>query len=402
MFDELYRVNDFKALRSFAITSRTLNENITPILWRAIWLPLEEDVQLTLAACAAITRLPYRASFVRRLVFAGDKALSPILKNTYGGPSGEASPYPPVIHGSPTVEMERALRMLINLEHLVIRSDLYSRISGRPYGWAFTSVLDSLSSRAAWPPRDPHSAHRSAMPFRLKKLTLDCCVIGLEDFLRDQPTIEELVTARPNTFYNFTPYIERADDGSLLNADILPNLRRITGHSRLVQHLIQGRIHVTDVAVLKLLYLPSSKDPFEFLLPPVRDDSPPSSDPPPSNVPQPILHDPVPFPSIKHITIHSSINPPPTYRADYPGMPEEFWIEDSPALRSVEYIDSSPAFARFMLQHALRAGMTLLNRSDLQDVAAVNNRWGQGSSVRIKKSVRPGGKWLWMPVETPW
>lgn len=238
---------DSSALSALSLLSREFHEDVDPFLWRAIWLPLEEEVQLILAACQAIARVPRRAACVRRLTYGVDRSLPPLMRAEYA--SDEAY-YPPRIHGNPFLAMQTAMKSLVNLEFLHIRSDMYSQVSGRPYAFNFCSVLDSLVSHPT-SESELHSPSPSS-PFSLKRLQLQCTVFGLNDFLLEQPSIEDFqTTERPRPFWEGIP---EATDGRM----ILSNVRSVAGGVSFLREIIPMRpsIYRLTIRSSKLYTLP--------------------------------------------------------------------------------------------------------------------------------------------------
>ncbi|KAF8316418.1 hypothetical protein DL93DRAFT_778294 [Clavulina sp. PMI_390] len=414
IFKNFTQQSDHQTLQALSVTCKTLHESVAPLLWRSIWLPLENNVQLTLGACAAITSVASRASFVRTLVCGGIRDIPPLLQNTYGDSSTQESgggPFPPIVSGSPTVEMERALRMLTNLEHIIICFQVYLQTS---YPYSFTSVLDSLASNAAWPPRTLHpTGPTMRMPFLLRKITIEHCAPGLIDFLREQPMIEELDTGRR---YDAFRELATTVDGPIVvppAIGFLPNLRKITGHPRLVGQFLQGRPHITEVTLTKLYFYPPLGNIFHFLFPVPVDDIDRVShleglEPIAGIKTTPELQFPAAacFPSIRHLKFQHSVPPPPRHGSTFNRMVQYMWMEDPRAFESILYIEASPIFARSLLLVASDVGTTKLDWKEAERVADMGGRWtqGQGDSalVRISKTIQPDGSYLWMPVEPPW
>lgn len=153
-----YSARDRSTLCSLSLVSKDFSHDVDPFLWQTVWLPREESVLLMLAACEAICRIPRRAECIRKLIYGVDLDVPPLLNEAYG--SLEAS-YPPKLHGNPVVEMDRALKALVNLEELHFNVHHFRTF---PENVSFSSLLDSLVQSSYWPVRYLPASTPSLLP----------------------------------------------------------------------------------------------------------------------------------------------------------------------------------------------------------------------------------------------
>lgn len=146
-----HSASDRPTLCSLSLASKDFNHDVNQFLWHTVWLPREQSVQLILAACEAISRIPRRAECIRKLNYGIDLDVPPLLYEAYGSPEAY---YPPKVHGSPAIAMERALRALVNLEELHFNVHHFGNFKNHG-NVSFSSLLDSLVQSPDWPAHHP-------------------------------------------------------------------------------------------------------------------------------------------------------------------------------------------------------------------------------------------------------
>lgn len=248
----LHSASDRSTLASLSLVSRDFNHDVDPFLWRTVWLPREESVQLTLAACEAICRVPRRAKCVRKLNYGGDRDIPSLIYEAYASPQ---SYYPPKIHGSPTIAMERALRALVNLEELYFSPSTELMDNLKAEGTtSFCAVLDSLALSSQW----PVYGLQTPVPFQLKRLDANRRIAAPQKFLLEQLSIESVHANTPMSFRFLT-------FGSEEGLAFFPNVFAVSGDPIFLQQILPNRPSIRHVTLTQVYH--GSFNAFSILIP---------------------------------------------------------------------------------------------------------------------------------------